>query len=216
VKGRTCSWIVAEITVASLDARQRKLMENARIALERGQLDYALDATGEILLAAPACVAVRRLQREAQLKRFKTRGGLMARAAVWMAAASLRACADPKRAGRTLAAAEKLLRRDPTSVALLTLLAESALHLGRPETAAFAREARRELRPAARDNLIAHGEAWLAAGQPTKALHLAEEVLRAHPVDGPALELLRQASIAQTVTAGNWDSAGTFREKLRS
>ena len=83
-------------------------MENARIALERGQLDYALDATGEILLAAPACVAVRRLQREAQLKRFKTRGGLMARAAVWMAAASLRACADPKRAGRTLAAASSL------------------------------------------------------------------------------------------------------------
>ena len=57
---------------------------------------------------------------------------------------------------------------------------------------------------------------YLCAGQPAKALRLAEEVLRTHPVDGPALELLRQASIDQTVAAGNWDSAGTFRDKLRS
>ena len=191
-------------------------MENARIALERGQLEYVLDATDEILRAAPACVPVRRLQREAQLKRFRARRGFVARVAVWFAAWPLRVRAEPERAGQTLAAAERLLRRDPTSVPVLGLLAESARHLGWPETVAFAREALRELRPAARDNLIALGEAWLSAGQPAKALRLAEEVLRTHPVDGPALELLRQASIDQTVAAGNWDSAGTFRDKLRS
>ncbi len=33
-----------EIAVTSLDPRQQKLIDNARIALERGQLDYTLDA----------------------------------------------------------------------------------------------------------------------------------------------------------------------------
>jgi hypothetical protein len=191
-------------------------MENARIALERGQLEYVLDATGEILNAAPACVAARRVRREAEVKRFGIRGGMVARAAVWMAAVRLRMHSNPRHAGQTVVAAEKLLERDPMSVPVLRILAEAAMHLGWAETAAFAREAVRELRPTDQDNLIALGEAWLGAAQPAKALQLAEEVLRAHPVDGPALELLRQASIAQTVAAGNWDSAGTFRDKLRS
>jgi hypothetical protein len=191
-------------------------MENARIALERGQLDYVLDATGEILGAIPDCGSARRLRREAELRRFAARGGALAKAVVWMAAMRLRLHPHPKHAAQTAAAAEKLLGQDPTSVPVLRILAEAAGHLGWTETVAFAREAVRTLRPRDQDNLIALGEAWLGAGQPAKALQIAEEVLRAHPVDGPALELLRQASIAQTVAAGNWDSAGTFREKLRN
>ena len=40
-----------EIAVTSLDPRHQKLIDNARIALERGQLDYTLDAR----LVAPTC-----------------------------------------------------------------------------------------------------------------------------------------------------------------
>jgi len=72
------------------------------------------------------------------------------------------------------------------------------------------------LRPADRGNRVALGEAWLGAGRPETALHVAREVLQRHPSDARALELLRHASIALTMEKGNWESAGSFREKLRA
>ncbi len=113
-----------------------------------------------------------------------------------------------------LEAAEKALAGNPTSAPALKLLAESALALGWPETAAFAYEAIRELAPDDHANLLALGEGLLAAGKPAEALRLADAVLRVHPVDGGAQNLMRKASVAQTLTQGNWESTGSFREKL--
>jgi hypothetical protein len=70
-----------EVPVASLDPRQQKLIENARVALERGNLEYVLEVTSQVLKAQPGCLPVRKLQRVAQLRqnRGKT-GGFMGKA----------------------------------------------------------------------------------------------------------------------------------------
>ena len=153
-----------EITLASLDDRQRKLIENARIASGCGQLGYVIAVTGEILREMPACVAARRLQRDAQLRQFERQGGLLAKVKGWAGVVAFLLSPTPKHAGQTLAAAEKLLERDPTSVPALKLLADAALELGWPETAAFAREAVRELRPKDQDNLISLGRSVARGG----------------------------------------------------
>lgn len=201
------------IELTSLSTRQQQLAENARIALERGQPDYAEEAAGEILRLAPGCVAVRRLQRKAQLARFRCHATLWrrVRARLGFALLWIRHEHTP---GARLAAAEKLLVLDPTLCGALKLFAEAALAQKWPETAAFAREAVRELRPHDRANLIALGEAFIGAGQPAEAMGIAGHVLREDPADGPALELLHDASIAQTVARGNWESPGSFRDKL--
>ena len=59
------------------------------------------------------------------------------------------------------------------------------------------------------------GEAWLAAGKPTEALKTADEILRDRPTDADAQNLMRKASVAQTVDKHKWDTQAGFRDKLR-
>lgn len=201
--------------VSALDARQQKLADNARVALERGNLDYVLEMTGQILKTAPGCVAVRRLQRAAQLKQAPGRGGMFSRAFGRVTVAPFLFGASGKDPAQAFAAAEKALAGDPGNVGALKQLAAAAEALGWPETVVFALEAVREITPGDAANLIALGEAWLAWGRPQEALRLADEVLRTRPVDAAAQKLMRTASIAQTMTKGKWESGEGFRTKLK-
>ena len=204
---------VPEVTVASLDVRQQKWLENAHLALERGQIDYVLDVCGSILKTAPGCLAVRRLQRRAQLHRFQN--GNRLRRLIAGALTGRFARRTSSDAAESFARAEELLARNPTSVSALRLLADAAGRLGLPETAAFALGAIGELEPENRVNMLALGEAWLVAGQPAKALRVAELLLAAWPADPAGLGLQRKASVAQTIAQGKWESAASFREKIR-
>jgi tetratricopeptide (TPR) repeat protein len=202
-----------EVSVASLDPRHQKLIENARVAIDRGNLDYTIEVTAQILKAAPGCLPVRRLQRVAQLKQLKgAKSGLMKALGGLTNSPFSFGKKDP---AKQLETAETMLAKDPTSVPALKLLAEAAAGLGFLETVAFALDAVRELEPGNRANLMALGEAWLAAGKPTDALKVADEILKTKPMDADAQNLMRKASIAQTVTKGNWDGQGSFRDKLK-
>ena len=204
-----------EVSVASLDPRHQKMIENARVALERGNLDYVLEVTAQVLKAQPGCLPVRKLQRVAQLRRSKGRGGFMARMSAGISNAPFMFGGGKKDPAKLLESAEGLLAKDPTNVPALKLLAEAAGTLGFPETVAFALDAVRELDPANRENLLALGEAWLSAGKPTDALKIADEILAARPVDAEAQSLMRKALVAQTVVKNRWDAQSTYREKLR-
>ncbi len=205
-----------EVSVASLDPRHQKLIDNARVALDRGNLDYVLEVTAQVLRMQPGCLPVRRLQRVAQLRasRGKT-GGFMGRALSGLTAAPFMFGSAKKDPAKLLDAAETMLAKDPSNVQALKLLAEAAGGLGFPETVAFALEAVRELEPENRANMLALGEALLAAGKPADALKMADEVLRTRPTDAEAQALMRKASVAQTVTKHNWDNKESFRDKLR-
>ena len=204
-----------EIAVTSLDPRHQKLIDNARIALERGQLDYTLDACAQVLKTAPGCLPVRRLQRVAQLRDFKSKNKFMAKAMGGFSTAPFMFGGGNKEPAKVLETAEGMLAKDPTSVPALKLLAEAAGGLGLLETVAFALDAVREIEPDNRANLLAVGEAWIAAGKPAEALKAADAILKTKPADADAQNLMRKASIAQTVTKGNWDAQGSFRDKLR-
>jgi tetratricopeptide (TPR) repeat protein len=206
---------MAEVPVGSLDPRQQKLVENARVALERGNLGYALEVTAQVLKVAPGCLAVRRLQRVAQLRQFRTTSNFMAKTLSGLSTAPFMFGGGKKEPAKLLEQAEGFLAKAPTSVPALKMLAEAAGGLGLPETVAFALDAIRELEPDNRANLLALGEAWLAAGKPTDALKIADAMLKSKPTDGDAQNLMRKASIAQTVTKGNWDSKDSYRDKLK-
>lgn len=204
-----------EVAVASLDPRHQKLIENARIALERGNLDYVLEVTAQVLKTAPGCLPVRRLQRVAQLRSQRGKsGGFMGRALSGLSAAPFMLGGAKKDPAKMLEGAEGLLAKDPTSVPALKMLADAAGALGFTETVAFALDAIRELEPDNRANLLALGEAWMAAGKPNEALKIADEILARRPTDADGQNLMRKASVAQTVTKHSWESQ-SFRDKLR-
>ncbi len=205
-----------EVPVSSLDPRHQKLVDNARIALERGNLDYVTEVTAQVLRMRPECLPVRRLQRVAQLRAQRGKGGgLFGKTMGSLSAAPFMFGSAKKDPAKLLDAAETLLAKDPTNVAALKLLAEAAKGLDLKETVAFALDAIRELEPSNRANLIALAEALLAAGKATEAVAIADEILKNKPTDAEAQDLMRKASIAQTVNKGNWEQKGSFREKLR-
>ena len=207
---------MAEVSISSLDARLQKLVANVRAALERGNFDYAIEACEQILKVEPACLAVRKFQRAAQLKIFHGKNRLVAKALGGLSTAPFLFSASRKDPRRLLELAEKQLAANPLSVTALRQLAEAALALDMPETAAFACEAVREIDPDDRENLLQLGEAYLAAKRPADALRAADVILRTRPVDGDAQNLMRRASVAQTMTRGNWESGGGFRDKLKN
>lgn len=203
-----------EVPVSSLDPRIQKQIENSQIALQRGNLDYVLDVTSQVLKVAPGCLPVRRLQRVAQLRQLGSKNKLFAKAfgSVTQAGFLFGGKKDP---AKSLENAEKMLAADPTSVPALKLLAEAAQGLDMPETVAFAWEAVHELNPTDREALLNFGEACLAAKRPKEALRAADDLLKLKPQDGDALALMRKAAIAQTTEKGNWEEKGSFRDKLR-
>jgi tetratricopeptide (TPR) repeat protein len=204
-----------EVPVASLDPRHQKLIENARIALERGNLEYVLEVTSQVLKTQPGCLPVRRLQRVAQLRQSRGKsGGFMGKALSGFSSAPFM-FGGKKEPAKQLETAETMLAKDPNNIAALKMLAEAAGGLSLPETVAFALDAIREIEPANRANLLALGEAWLAAGKPVEALKAADELLKDKPTDADAQNLMRKASVAQTVTKHSWDQKTTYRDKMR-
>ncbi|MBW7895625.1 MAG: tetratricopeptide repeat protein [Opitutaceae bacterium] len=204
-----------DVDVSSLDARQQKLVENARRALARGNHDYVRMVCAEILRGQPGCVEVRRLQRAARVRRSGANARL-ARTLGGLTALPFTLGAHRRDPAENLARAEKLLERDPDNVPALRLLGEAALGFDWPQTAILAFEAIREIDPADRSNLLSLGEAWLRAGQPGEALRVADEILRLQPVDGDAQTLMRKASIARATEKGNWEQGGDFRTKVKA
>lgn len=204
-----------EIPVSSLDPRVQKQIENSQIALQRGNLDYVLDVTTQVLKSAPGCLPVRRLQRVAQLRQLGTKNKLFAKAFGSVTQAGFLFGGGKKDPSKALETAEKMLASDPTSLPALKLLAEAAQGLDMPDTVAFAWEAIHELNPTDREALLNFGEACLVAKRPKDALRAADELLKSRPQDGDALSLMRKAAIAQTTEKGNWDDKGSFRDKLK-
>ena len=206
-----------EISVAALDPRHQKMIENARVALERGTLDYVLEVTAQVLKMQPSCLQVRRLQRIAQMRQYRgsRSAGFMGRALSGLSTAPFMFGGGKKDPAKQLETAEAFLAKDPTSVTALKMLAEAATGLGYLETVAFALDAVRELEPDNRPNMLALGDALLAAGKPVDALKIADEILRDRPSDAEAQSLMRKASVAQTVTKHNWDVKQSFRDKLK-
>src|SRR4051812_13842802 len=205
-----------EIPVGSLDPRHQKLIENARVALERGNFDYVLEVTAQVLKTQPGCLPVRKLQRIAQVRQHRGKsGGFMGRAISGLSTAPFMFGGGKKDPAKLLEAAEGFLAKDPMSIPALKMLAEAAGGLGLTETVAFALDAIREIEPENRTNLLALGEAWLAANKPAEALKIADEILRTKPTDADAQNLMRKASVAQTVTKVGWENQQSYRDKLR-
>lgn len=175
-----------------------------------------MEVTAQVLKMQPGCLPVRKLQRVAQLRQHRGKSsGFFGKTLTGLSSAPFMFGSGKKDPAKQLESAEMLLAKDPTNVLALKMLAEAAGGLGLPETVAFALDAVRELDPDNRNNLLALGEAWLAAGKPTDALKIADEILRMKPTDAEAQSLMRKASIAQTVKKDNWDQQGSYRDKLR-
>lgn len=203
-----------EVSVSSLDARQQRLVENAKRALDQGDFDYVIESATEILKKTPGCLLVRRMQRKAQLAKFKTRNRMDRLLRSGRAWSRYVFRIRPNGAAESLAQAEQMLGCDPGNVSALRLLGQSTQALGMLETALFAFQSIQEIRRGDRENQLSVGAVLLELRRPAEALSVAEALLKSDPVDFEAQSLQRKASVAQTITRGNWEAGSPFGERL--
>lgn len=209
---------MAEIPLSALDPRLQKQAENARLALERGNADYALQITGDLLHKHPGCLQVRRIQRAAQHKVFSGKSRLFAKlsgsmtSAPFMLTGAAQAKKDPTAA---LEATEKLLNADPTNVGALRVQAEAATALELYETAVFCWESIRDTDPNNLSFLHSLGDAYVRAGHHEQAISLGNKMLKLKPSSQEAQDLLRFASVEQSMKKGNWEKETSYRDKLK-
>ncbi|MBI3886915.1 MAG: hypothetical protein HY302_14480 [Opitutae bacterium] len=208
-----------DTAVASLDLRLQRQAESARTAFAKGRFADAAELSRQILAEAPGCLAVRKLQRAAQTKAGPAKGGgFFAKAMGSVTSAPFLLTgrsAMQKEPLKAALAADKILAHDPIQTAALRLLGQAAAALGWTGTAIFAHGTVRELEPDSVPNLVALGEALLAEGRGGDALQAAEAALRLEPAHPGAQNLAKNASVATTMAAGNWEGGGNYREKLR-
>lgn len=208
---------MAEIPVVSLDFRWQKQVESARQAFERGRYEEAVEKASPVLIEHAACLSVRRLLRNAQVKQGIAEPGFFGKwvASLTGAAVALRQSSkieqDPLGALRT---ADKLWIKDPANYEAWVVVGRAAAALDWHETAVFAFECAREKFPDRADVLAGLGRALLSAERAADAVKVATHWLKVEPHSAEAQALLRNTSVAVTVAKGKWEGAGDYRSKL--
>jgi pentatricopeptide repeat protein len=206
-----------EIELKDLDPRLRKQVENAQKSIGRNA-GYTIDICTNILQRQPGCLDVRKILRTAQKRSAggKTSGFGRLLGSVTSAPFAFKASTqlkkDPKAAMET---AEKMLNSDPSNTSAHRMLGQAAEALGLWETAAYAYATVKELDPKNLDNKIALGGALIEAGRAQEAVLVAGDILAAQPGSEAAQDLIKRASVAESMTRGKWDDdKSDFRDKL--
>lgn len=208
-----------EILISDLNPRLQKQVENARFAIDRGNLEYAIEICSIVLAQQPACLPVRKLLRAAQMKNFRSKNRIVAKvcggasSAIGLMAASAKVKKDPAKAIETV---EKALSKDPTNAGAHKVLAQAAEKLDLLETVVFAWESIRDSSPNNIKVLLSLGNAYIAAQRGEDAVAIGEKILQISPGNGDAQDLLKSGSVSQSLSKGKWEEEdATYRSKLK-
>lgn len=210
---------MAEVLEYDLSDRDRKKMENARLAMTRGNFGYTIEICSEILLGEPGCLEVRRLLRKAQRRVYaeksKSIGLYLSRLSSYPSL--LQGYALLKRKPeRSMSIGESILSKNVYNIRALSLIARGARVLELNETEAYCLELICDKFPNNHVKLQRLCEALIKAGSTEKALAIAERLNRIRPGNGQVQELVKSASVAHSINQGKWeDKEEDFRSKLK-
>ncbi len=205
-----------EIALKDLDPRQRKQVDKALQSLKRNA-SYTIDVCNSILRQYPGCLEVRQILRKAQKQAAggKTSGFSRLIGSVTSAPFALKASSQIKKdPSVVMENAEKILNGDPFNTNAHRMLAQAAEALELWGTAALSYECIAEADPKNIDNKIALGNALIENGEPQRALKVGTDVLRETPSNEDAQEMVKRATVAESMQKGKWEEETDFRDKL--
>lgn len=215
---------MAEVALEKASPKARDLFNRGFVAMERGNLDYAMDMFAACLYEEPMLHRARKFLRAAEIKAFKSKGsGLMTRAITSLiglpSAITAQAFLNSGKAMQALAAIEKALRKDPLNMSLIRLLGRAAELLQEPEIAIQTLVMAREHDPDNPQILRWLGELLMKTGQPRLAKECFEHLCEILPTDGDALKSLKDAMAVDSMTKDGWAEAastgGSFRKMIK-
>lgn len=200
---------MADISVSELLPSAQKLAVQARNAQRQGNWDYVLEVSDQLLRIEPGCIAVRKLNREAQLQKNGRKSSW------WKKLKGGVSQVKPAAGDGDIAKIDAVLQADPCSRTGWRKLAAIAHIKHWPETQLFALQELCSIAPENLTHVTALTDLYLTRGMHGDAGGLVDQFVKSRPRDPAAIELHRKVTVAQTLQKGNWESDGTFRDKLR-
>jgi len=209
---------MAEVTLEQVPQKIRDLFNRGFVAMERGNLDYAIDMFTACLALEPSLHRARKFLRAAEIKRFKSQGdGKLAQILSFLtglpnlfkAQALLKS--KPMEA---LQAAEKLLLNAPLNLSYINLLDKAAIAAGEPEIAIQTLAITKEHYPQNTELLERLGRLYMETDQPRLARECFETLCEIKPQDSGALKLLKDAMAIDSMSKDGWEKVGTEGTKF--
>jgi len=208
---------MAEKNSENINPKAREFHNKAVAALDRNNLDYAIEMWMQTLAVEPGFTQARKFLRAAQMKRSESQGGLKrmmlkAQTAPLMTKAKMAVSKNPVEA---MALAEQILSEDPKNGQALMLLAEAAEAAKLPETGVQTLEHYTKLN--SRDTKALHSlarlygviERWDMAGT------VYERLLEINPSDFDAQKGAKDATAHGAMQTGGWEGAGSYRDVMK-
>ncbi len=215
---------MAEATLEQVPQKVRELFNRGFAAMERGNLDYAMDMFTASLQLEPLFHQARRYLRAAEVKQFKSRGGnalthLMASVTGLPTILKAQAMLNAGKPMQAIAAIEKVLRKDPLNPSYIKILGKAAETAGEHEIAIQTMVLALEHNP--HDTFILNwlGQLYMKTEQPRLARQCFETLCELKPNDTFALKALKDAMAIDSITTDGWAKAAAsgkgFREMIR-
>ncbi len=210
---------MAEVRLEDAPRKAREYYEKGFAAMERGNLDYAMDMFTSALDLEPRLLHVRKYLRGAALKKAKEKNpnalthmiSSLAGIGTYMSASG----AIRKKPLEALKSAEKLMRADPLNISFINLLGKAALSAGMPEVAIQTLEIAKDHYPKNVDLLKWLGKLYMELNQTHEGRLCYEAIYALRPNDPQALKALKDAAALDTMKKGGWNDAGSFRDVMK-
>jgi len=208
---------MAEKTTDNINATARGFYQKALAALERNNLDYAIEMFMQSLALEPNFTKGRQYLRAAQMKRAESAGGLKrmmvaAKAAPLLTKAKMAVAKNPAEA---MSVAEQVLSEDPKNGQALQILAEAAETAKYPETAVQTLEHYTKLHPRDTKGLNWLGRLYGATEKWDLAREIYERLLQINPNDFDAQQGLKDATAHGAMQTGGWEQAESYRDVIK-
>ena len=212
---------MAEKSLNELPRDLRMLFTKGSDALQRENLDYAIDLFNQILAKEPGLYDCRKALRTAQMRKAGKGGGFFkkmmssASSSPMVAKGHMALGKDPAEALRI---AEQILNGDPQSSGAHKLVVEAATALGLPKTAVLSLEILAANSPKDRDVAIKYANALADSGETGRAEKVLADLYRLFPTDNELASALKDLSARKTLDEGGYDAladgSGSYRDIL--
>ena len=213
---------MAEKSVSDIPRGVREQYEKGVTALERSNLDYAIELLLGVVKSEPAFLAGREALRKAGQKKAGASTGLFkklvssAGSGPALAKAKFLVESQPLEA---LFVAEQVIAGDPRNNLAHDIFAQAAVAADLPRSAILSLEAIRQESPADKGVSIRLSEAYTALGQNDKAESVFAALQRHHPNDPRLNEMAKNISAKRTLNEGGYetlaDGKGSYRNILK-
>jgi tetratricopeptide (TPR) repeat protein len=214
---------MAEKSLNDLTRDLRVLFTRGHDALQRDNLEYAIDLFNQVLAREPGVYECRKELRAAQLRKAGSGGGFMKR--MWSSASSQPMIgkgelALRKNPAEALQIAEQVLNGDPNNPGAHRLIVKAAAALELPRTAVLSLEALFRNAPKDREIAVQLANALADTGDVDRGERILVEIYRTMPNDNELAQALKNISARKTLDEGGYEAlaggTGSYRDILKN